>query len=47
VILEELHQIKQDVRYLRKREEGRQKAASDEMGEALNALARTIERTKG
>jgi hypothetical protein len=45
-ILEELHQIKQDVRWLREREEGRQTADHDEMAENLAALGRSIERLK-
>jgi hypothetical protein len=39
-------QIKQDVRWLREREEGRQTADHDVMGENLAALGRSIERLK-
>jgi hypothetical protein len=45
-ILEELHQIKQDVRWLREREESRQTADHEEMSENLAALGRSIERLK-
>jgi hypothetical protein len=45
-ILEELQQIKQDVRWLREREEGRQTADHEEMAENLAALGRSIERLK-
>jgi hypothetical protein len=38
-ILQELNQIKQDVRWLREREEGRQTADHEEMAENLAALS--------
>jgi predicted transcriptional regulator len=46
-ILEELRQIKQDIRWLREREEGRRTADHEEMAENLAALGRSIERLKG
>jgi hypothetical protein len=45
-ILEELNQIKQDVRWLREHEEGRRTADHEEMAENLAALGRSIERLK-
>jgi hypothetical protein len=40
IILEELHQIKQDVRWLREREEGRLLAAREKVEESMAAFER-------